>query len=228
MVNFDQKPFTISSPLYNENEYFIDFQIEFFKPLLLFPKLTGIVLKNPDNQLLREEIASVVVPTFAAAHIALAIYQYSKLGKGLHTSVFFGYPDPDYLEHITFLPYVSNLSRIEVKSVLNKTGKINNQKIQDDILNLIPSRIVIDDSIYLLYQYYTLKTNLTKEAFSELWSNCLRYLLGKKASKSGLSLRDSSSKFKRMKIYMISLLVIKNQIFKLLGLSHAKLGEKNY
>jgi glycosyltransferase involved in cell wall biosynthesis len=228
LINFEQPPFTLDTPLYPENKTFTSFQTDFFKPLILFPKLTGLALKKPIDNLLREEIASVVIPSFAAAHMALAIYQYSKFGNGLHVSISFGYPDIDYLEHITFLPYVSNLSRIELEYALVKTGKIDETEILNGILELIPNRIVIDDSIYLLNQYFTFKTNLTTEAFSELWSNCLRYLFGRTQSKSGLSLSNSSRKFKRLKIFIIFLLMVRNHIFEFIGLKHVNLGEKGF
>lgn len=228
LINFNQNPYTTQSPLYVEDKLFTEIQLDFFKPLIKFPKLTGMLFKKPPDQLIRKEITSVIIPSHSAAHVALAIYQYSKFGRGLHVSKFFGYPDSDYLEHVTFLPYVSNLFRIEVEHTLNKVGSIGEIENSNNVLDLIPNRVVIDDSIYVLYQYYSFKTNLTKEAFTELWSNCLRFSFGKAQTASGLSLRDSSRKFKRLKIIFILLLMIKNLFFKLLHLKHVSLGERGF
>ena len=228
LINFNQSPFTVDSPLYTENKIFVSYIYDFFKPLILSPKLTGIALKKPEHNSLREEIASVIIPSYPAAHVALAIYQYSKLGKGLHVLNFIGFPDADYLEHITFLPYVSNLFRKELEYVLNKTGSFQYEEARRGIIDLISNRIVIDDSIYLLFRYFTFRNHLIKESYDELWSNCFRYFVGRSQSKSGLSLTDSSRKFKRTKILIILLLMIKNRIFRFLGLQHVALGEKGF
>jgi len=228
LINFNQTPYTIKSPLYTEDKLFITIQSDFFHPLILSPKLTGIALKKPINYSLREEIASIVIPSHFIAHIALAIYQYSKLGRGLQVSKFLGYPDIDYIEHINFLPYVNNLARVEIDHVLSMCNHIISRELQRKIIDLIPSRIVIDDSINWLFNYYSFERNLTREQFSELWSNCLRYFFGQTLTKSGLSLKDSSRKFKRIKILVIFLLAIKNQIFKVFGFKFSNLGEKTF
>ena len=228
LINFNQKPFTFDSPLYTKDKLFITVESDFFEPLIRSPKLTGILLKKPMNYSLREEIASVVIPSYYIAHIALAIHQYSKLGRGLQAAKFFGYPDHDYIEHVTFLPYVNNFARIEINRALSMCTNIGGKGFHERIIELIPSRIVIDDSINWLFKYYTLERNLTREQFSALWSNCLRYFFGQTLSKSGLTLKDSNRKFKRIKIFAICLLLIRNHILRAIGLKYSKLGEKEF
>jgi glycosyltransferase involved in cell wall biosynthesis len=228
LINFDQPPFTTASPLYKNDILFLSNQSDFFEPLILSPKLTGIALKMPKNYSLREEIASAIIPSYFIAHVALAIHQYSKLGRGLHVSKFFAYPDTDFKDHITFLPYVTNLARFEIDFVLRMINNAEGEQFRRRILELIPSRIVIDDSINWLLKYYLFERNLTREQFYELWSNCLRYFYGHTSSKRGLSLKDSSRKFKRIKIMVIILLRVKNEIWKTLGFKYANIGEKGF
>jgi hypothetical protein len=228
LTNFDQAPFTTATPLYKDDVLFLSNQSDFFELLVLSPKLTGIALKMPKNYSLREEIASAIIPSYSIAHVVLAIHQYSKLGRGLHVSKFFAYPDTDFKDHITFLPYVNNLARFEIEFVLSMINNIEGERFRRRIVELIPNRIVIDDSINWLLKYYLFQRNLTREQFYELWSNCLRYLYGHTLSKRGLSLKDSSRKFKRIKIIIIILLRVKNQIWKTLGFKYANTGEKSF
>jgi glycosyltransferase involved in cell wall biosynthesis len=228
LINFNQAPFTIKSPLYTDNRLFERNTYDFLKPLILFPKLTGIALKNPINISLRKEISSVIIPDYYVAHVALAIYQYSKFGRGIQVSSFFAYPDKDYVDHITFLPYVNNFVRIEIDRAINMSNNIGGNELLRTINNLIPNRIIIDDSINWLFKFYTFKRNLTQEVFSELWSNCLRYFFGQTLSKSGMRLNDSQRKLKRIKILMLFLFQVKNRLWKILGFKSANIGEKSF
>lgn len=228
LMNFDQNPFTINSPLYKETLLYKRNSFDFLKPLILFPKLTGIALKKPIHNCLREEISSAIIPDFYLAHVSLAIYQYSKFGSGLQVSEFLGYPDKDCNEHVVFPPYINNFARIEIDRALKMGRNIGCDQFPGSIIDLIPDRIVIDDSINWLFNFYCFKRNLTQEVFSELWSNCLKYLFGHTVTKSGMNLNNSKRKLKRLKIFVIFLLLIKNQIWKMSGLRYASLGEKSF
>jgi glycosyltransferase involved in cell wall biosynthesis len=228
LINFNQAPFTINSRLYRDTIMYKEHNFDFLKPLILFPKLTGIALKNPRDVSIRKEISSVIIPNYYLAHVVLAIYQYSKFGSGVQVSSFLAYPDSDYKDHITFLPYVNNFVRIEIDRAIKMGNNIGGDEFLKTVMDLNPNRNIIDDSINWLFKFYAFKMNLTQEVFSELWSNCLRYFFGQTQSKSGMRLERSNRKFKRTKILIITLLRIKNQIWKIFGLTHAGLGEKSF
>ena len=95
LMNFDQNPFTINSPPYKKTLLYKRNSFEFLKPLILFPKFTGIALKRPIHNSLREEISSAIIPDYYLVQVALAFYQYSKFESGLQVSAFLGYPDKD-------------------------------------------------------------------------------------------------------------------------------------
>lgn len=120
--NFDQMPFDNAHPYVISTEYFgeiSDINIIALQKIVNWPKLTSLVIRKCFAGL------KVTNQDSGYAHVALALQCGLAEGRVLHSSVFISYPDDDYMDHIEFLPHISNnIDRI-LRHVLLENGRMN-------------------------------------------------------------------------------------------------------
>lgn len=222
ICNFDQPPYNQNNPNFKTSELVTENLIKFAAPFILYPKLTGTIFRKrtyPNNHVTNIN-STMVIP-----HVVLAITEFQKSGSGLHSSVFFAFPDDNYLNHIAFLPYINNLARKEIAGALE--GLKTDLEISY-LSNLIPIRSVVDDSINWLFKFYTGKQKLSQSMYLEIWSNCFRYFFGIKKSVIGLSLIKSDKSFRRIKILILLIFRAKNYVLKLARRQKVYLESENF
>jgi glycosyltransferase involved in cell wall biosynthesis len=103
--NHDQHPYTKKNPYISTTEYFDRIGIsnlKSIKKIIEYPKLASIVAKRCESGLRFSHFSG------GFAHIGLAVNIALIDGGVLHSSAFIAHPDPDYKDHINFVPHISN------------------------------------------------------------------------------------------------------------------------
>lgn len=156
--NFDQYPWTLETPYLNKTVFFDNFDfenLESLKKIAKWPKLTGIILRSGLSHEVSQSLKDVKL---GFMHVALAFEIGISQGRILHSSNFIGRPDPDYLDHIDFPPFVSNGLYETLWLLLS----------EKQMINLFPSfelRQVdpLTSSLNYLGGYYRGKTKISPE-----------------------------------------------------------------
>jgi hypothetical protein len=146
-------------------------------------------------------------------HILLLIILGKSRGKILLSEAFFAYPDKDYLDHVNFAPYVSEIMLHEL-TLLVKSGLIT----YEDALFLgskIPRQSVVSRSIHRLYEYYAGKFFLTLSMKKQLWINIIHAVIYRRnISNQGLSLFVSSKDY--LRLFRLFMVILKFSVLKVL------------
>jgi len=184
IYNFNQEPFGTNNPLYTCKELFeLPKDFTMLNKLVKWYKLSGIVL-NVDEKVM---IESMIKMNTNFSHVLLAILISKKMGRLLFNPYFLAYPDLDYMDHVNFAPYVSELLHKDLKDLV-RIGWISEYE-SIKLVNLLPRQSVVSRSIHRLYEFYAGDFPLTYKMKSQLWRNVkFRFLLHHKVSDEGLPL----------------------------------------
>ena len=184
IYNFNQEPFGTNNPLYTHKEFFeLPKDFTMLNKLVKWYKLSGVVL-NVNDKLM---IESMIKISTDFSHVLLAILISKKMGGLLFNPYFLAYPDLDYMDHVNFAPYVSEMMHKDLKDLVRNGWISENESI--NLVNLLPRQSVVSRSIHRLYEFYAGDFPLTYKMKSQLWRNIIyRFLLHRKVSNEGLPL----------------------------------------
>jgi len=188
VFNFDQKPWGVDNPLYPKIEHFKN-KTDFvnLNKLVKWYKLSGVTL-NLEG---KTEIEFLRVNNFYSnyfGHVLLAIMIARNKGNLVLSPFFFAHPDDDYMEHVNFAPYVSEMMYRDLELSVDK--KLLTHGEFEELSKLLPRQSVLSRSIHRLSEFYSEKYLLTASVKTQLWSNVSDCILSrKKLSREGLPLR---------------------------------------
>jgi len=224
ILNFDQQPWGVENPLYKQDLFFESKgEVSPLQPQAKFYKLSGIVLKIQPKDEIR--ILRKLERINGFGHILLSIILGKSRGKILLSEAFFAYPDEDYLNHINFAPYVSEIMLYEL-NLLVKSGLIT----YEDALVLgikIPRQSVLARSIHRLYEYYTGKFFLTLSMKRQLWANVKDALFYRRnTSSQGLSLFVSPKDY--LRLFRLFMVILKFGVLKALLKSYGNIKAEGF
>jgi glycosyltransferase involved in cell wall biosynthesis len=222
IYNFNQEPFGIENPLYKYKEFFeLPKDFVMLNKLVKWYKLTGILLNVNDKSLI--ELMSKL--KFEFAHVLLAILTSKAKGRLLLNPYFLAYPDIDYMDHVNFAPYVSELMHKDLTKLV-KLGWISEFEATQ-LGNLLPRQSVVSRSIHRLYEYYAGNFPLTHKMKSQLWRNIMkRFLLQHKVSDEGLTLGVEMKDL--IRLIRLFAYVIKFRCFVMLKLLKPRLEKEGF
>lgn len=212
ICNFDQQPWGVNNPLYKKDLFFESIgEVYPLQPQVKFYKLSGIVLKVQPKDEIRILRKQERINSFG--HILLSVILGKSRGKILLSEAFFAYPDEDYLNHVNFAPYVSEIMLYEL-TLLVKSGLVT----YEDALFLgskIPRQSVVSRSIHRLYEYYAGKFFLTLSMKKQLWINIKNAVVYRRnISNQGLSLFVSPKDY--LRLFRLFMVMLKFSVLKLL------------
>jgi glycosyltransferase involved in cell wall biosynthesis len=175
--NFDQPPYTLSSPLNKTTSLFksIDLNnIQSISKIISWPKLTALVIKKNNGEA-GEKIKHL---DHHFMHVALAIQTALDYGMVLHSDKVIACPDVDYLDCIDFPPYIVNYLDKTVEMVLCQNRRSDMyQQIKIERVDPLTS------SMKTLELYYMGRNVLTSDLKTKLYSTVMNELKQLKFSK---------------------------------------------
>ncbi len=185
IYNFNQEPYSTNNPLHKIQEYTsdsIDFKI--LSSLLIWPKLTGIVVNTKVLELHSDEFHPLVKNSKYYPHVSLVLFCFLKSNGLLKSKFFLAGPDADYREHFNFPWYVGAHLLHDIR-VLWEQLEIQNpsfDKVTEDLKKID----VLDLSVNQLISFYQGKAKVTRSVKITLWRNIARFLMFKKTNSEGL------------------------------------------
>lgn len=198
ICNFDQPPYTTANPLYPRLEVHQDvpMKIQSLVKLVKWFKLSGVVFSTRHKQNVSFlESEKELSPYFG--HVLLSILVCLDAGSLVTTPTFFAYPDSDYLDHIDFGPYVTELL-IKDLQILENSVPLPNTVVKF-FLDHIPRVSVVSRSIHRLYEHYSKQLSVPIHVRRLLWRNIfLSFVLHKTISVEGLRMNLQAKDFLRL------------------------------
>jgi glycosyltransferase involved in cell wall biosynthesis len=197
IYNFDQKPWDQLNPLICEREFISNpLQVGKLNLLVKWYKLCGLVLNVEDKskiQILRD---SHIYSKFFG-HVLLTVMIMKNNGRLLLCPEFIAYPDQDYMEHVNFAPYVSELMYSDLLIFCQKN--IISENEFSELTSRLPRQSVLSRSIHRLFEFYSGSFPLTAKMKKLLWKNVFDGIfLMKAVSSEGLPLRVEFKDFLRL------------------------------
>jgi glycosyltransferase involved in cell wall biosynthesis len=188
IYNFDQKPWDQLNPLIRKREFISDpAQVGKLNSLVKWYKLCGLVLKVEDKSKIQMLRDTYIYSKFFG-HVLLAVIIMKNNGKLLLCPEFIAYPDQDYMEHVNFAPYVSELMYLDLLIFYQRD--IISENEFNELTSRLPRQSVISRSIYRLFEFYSGSFPLTAKMKKQLWKNVFDGIFLKKAvSSEGLPLK---------------------------------------
>lgn len=159
--NHDQIPHDKTHPYIKKLEFFEKItieNIEALRKIVFWPKLTSLVIKRCSEGL------KVPNQNSWFSHVTLALQCGLTEGGVLHSPVFTAHPDDDYMDHIDFVPHISNNLDASIRWVLQKNKKMSFYKQL-----ALPYADPLIASLNTLGAYYRGRHVLTLPLKRELW-----------------------------------------------------------
>jgi glycosyltransferase involved in cell wall biosynthesis len=187
VFNFNQKPWDLENPLYplvqkfTRNSDFVQ-----LNKLIKWYKLSGVTL-NVEDKTQIEFLRNENFYSKYFGHVLLAVLIAKARGNLLLHPFFFAFPDDDYLDHVNFAPYVSEMMYSDLQVLFEKNLVTGDEF--EKLSSLLPRQSVFSRSIHRLYEYYSGKFLLTKSVRNQLWINILDCLLFRRRSRESLPLQ---------------------------------------
>jgi glycosyltransferase involved in cell wall biosynthesis len=216
LYNFDQEPFTSDHLLVAKTDIFTaPIDLSAFSTLLVWPKLTGIVVKASGDRALPADIHSVLKASTHFAHVILCLALLRDGGMLLKSETFVAKVDEDYLEHVNFVPYISEYLIMEL---LNYGESMENQHDSfHELVNRIPRINIIDSSTSLLMAYYKGNRKLTRQVRKELWGNIANHVFRKRPTSSRLDPAPPTDRFYFKFFVLLILFIASFTVFPIIG-----------
>lgn len=122
--NFQQSPYGLDNPWVKEKAIYLTFEShEAVSKVVHWPKLSAIVIKKGDGASGIKAAGLRGAKTCGFMHVALALQATFDSGKLLLSNRFIAHPDPDYMDHIDFPPYIFNSLNDIMQEICNANGK---------------------------------------------------------------------------------------------------------
>lgn len=189
LYNFIQPPYGEENLIIKDSKLISgQLALEELESLILWPKLSGLVLRNNQESGRFERFKNQIPPDNVVGHVLLSIDQIIQDPILYKSSSIAAYPDEDYRDHVNFVSYIGNYIRKDLEDYFVLNG-ITNKKLINAIKK-IPNRNVVLYSLLSLSMYYKSETKLSKKMKNEVFQNIFIYLRGKKVSQSGLVLEN--------------------------------------
>jgi len=226
LYNFSQPPFDFADPLITQE--FFSFQNSDYSclsSLVIWPKMTGIVLEMAPIVLKSSQISEICSFSPNFPHVILSFYLFSRAPGLYKSTTFLAEPDEDFLDHVNFLPYVGQYLVKELE-IYSSFFDPNNSTLVS-VINQIPRTNILEVSINALIGFYRGKVRLTKSVKANLINNLLRLLVGKLETRDGLKYSRISFRF-CIKLFLIPYFAIFSFSLKLLKKQHLLLMKEGF
>jgi glycosyltransferase involved in cell wall biosynthesis len=215
VYNFSQTPFDGENLLIKSTNLIQgEYALEGLAPLIRWPKLSGIVLRNNHDIGRREKVRSQISQNNVVGHVLLAMDQIMLDPILLLSSTIAAFPDEDFRDHVNFVSYIGNYVKRDLRHYCDYVGIQN--KVIESSFEEIPARNVVLSSLQTLSLYYKSQMKLNRKMKEEILENVFRYLFGRKVSSTGLFLERPFKAFSRVKtiVYLchVAILAFKARI----------------
>ena len=194
LYNFAQPPYDFSNPLITEESFSLqNSDYSQMKSLVIWPKMTGIVLKVQPLTDQAININKICADSKHFPHVILSLYIFRMAPGLLKSKSFLGKPDEDFLDHVNFLPYIGEYLINELDTYFNSYDS-DNESLRH-LITQIPRTNILDASVNSLIGYYRGNTKMTNKVKVNLINNLLRLLAGKRQTQDGLIYSKPSKTF---------------------------------
>lgn len=202
VFNFNQKPWDLENPLYTRIQKFTrNSDFVYLNKLIKWYKLSGVTLKVK-NKTQIEFLRNENFYSKYFGHALLAVLIAKARGNLLLHPFFFAYPDDDYLDHVNFAPYVSEMMYSDLRELFER-NLITDDEFEK-LTSLLPRQSVFSRSIHRLSEFYSGKFLLAKSVRNQLWMNILDCLLLRRKSRENLPLQFRfMDSFRLLRLFLI-------------------------
>ena len=185
IFNFNQPPYDFSNPLTQETKLvYAPYNYTELETLVLWFKLTGIVIKIEREEKFCEELRLALSLSIYFPHIILSLFIFKFGNSILQSRLFVGQPDDDFLDHVNFVPYITEYLVSEMEKFQNAFDPSSNHL--QELITGIQRNNIIDSSILSLISFYRGKTRLSRLIKRRLWSNIFRFISRRRTTADSL------------------------------------------
>ena len=175
IFNFNQSPYSFSNPLTQETKLILaPYNYSELATLVLWFKLTGIVIKIEREERFCEELRLALSLSQHFPHVILSLFLFKFGDSMLRSQTFVGQPDADFLDHVNFVPYITEYLVLEMEKFRDVFDPSSNHL--QALISGIPRNNIIDSSTLSLIGFYRGKTRLSSLIRRRLWSNVFRFI----------------------------------------------------
>jgi glycosyltransferase involved in cell wall biosynthesis len=175
IFNFNQSPYSFSNPLTQETKLILaPYNYSELATLVLWFKLTGIVIKIEREERFCEELRLALSLSKHFPHVILSLFLFKFGDSMLRSQTFVGQPDADFLDHVNFVPYITEYLVLEMEKFRDVFDPSSNHL--QALISGIPRNNIIDSSTLSLIGFYRGETRLSSLIRRRLWSNVFRFI----------------------------------------------------